>query len=272
MKLFTLIAATAAVIGTSFNLSAYATPTVSVPEFKNTTNNAWWWQGPVARDLSHALANELQSTGSIQIVERQNIKAVLSEQELTELGIVKDTAPTAAKKGQMTGAQYIVLGTVTSYDTSTEINSNGRGMSFMGFGGRKQSTTTKDYVAIDIRVVDSTTGEIIGHRTVEGKASNSSEQKSNGGSLAPLAGLAAGFIPGMGSAGYAAAGAAATFRYDNNSSNVKKTPAGKAIRAAIIEAADYVGCVLKPQGDCLSAFAIKEANRRANTSSILTLE
>ena len=251
--------------------TALAAPTVSVPEFKNTVTNAWWWQGPVARDLSHALANELQSAGGLQIVERQNIKAVLSEQELAELGIVPKSSPTAAQKGQMKGAQYIILGTVTSYDTSTDVNSSGGGMSFMGFGGRKQTTITKDYVAIDIRVVDSTTGSIVGHRTVEGRARNSSVQKNNGGSLAPVAGLAAAFIPGMGNAGYAAAGAAATFRYDNNSTQASRTPAGEAIRAAIIEASDYVSCVLTPVGNCLAEFNAKDSARRASTRNVLSL-
>ena len=141
----------------------------------------------------------------------------------------------------------------------------------MGFGGRQQKTTTKDYVAIDIRVVDSTTGEIIGHRTVEGRATNTSEQKNNGGSLAPAAGLAAAFIPGMGRGGYAATAAASTFRYDNNSSKSSRTPAGEAIRGAIIEASDYVSCVLTPVGNCMAKFSAKDNARRERTRSVLDL-
>ena len=117
---------------------AAALPTVSVPEFKNTVNQVWWWRGPVARDLSHALANELQSAGGLQIVERRNLDTVLSEQELAELGIVQKNSPTAAQKGRMKGAQYIVLGTITAYDRTTDLSSSGNGMSFMGLGGRKQ--------------------------------------------------------------------------------------------------------------------------------------
>ena len=68
-------------------------PTVSVPEFKNTvTQPTWWWQGSVAQDLAAALANELSATGDLQVVERSNLKQVLSEQELAELGIVKRAA------------------------------------------------------------------------------------------------------------------------------------------------------------------------------------
>jgi curli biogenesis system outer membrane secretion channel CsgG len=246
-------------------------PTVSVPDFKNNVTGTWWWQGPVAQDLSHALANELASTGDLKVVERRNLGQVLSEQELAELGIVRKASPTAAKKGQMTGARYIVLGTVTSYDTATDVESKGSGMSFLGFGGRKQNTVTKDYVAIDIRIVDSTTGEVVGSRTVEGRATNTVEQKSSGGSLLPAAAIIGATVP-MGNAGYAATAAAGTFSFSNNSTSASRTPAAKALRAALIEASGYVSCVLVPKGDCLAAYSAKDQQRRQNTLGTLQLE
>jgi curli biogenesis system outer membrane secretion channel CsgG len=246
-------------------------PTVSIPEFKNNVTGAWWWQGPVAQDMAHALANELQATGELKIVERQSLGQVLSEQELAALGIVKK-APTAAQKGQMTGAQYIVLGTVTSFESNTDVDSKGSGMSFMGFGGSKQVTTTKDYVSIDIRVVDSTTGEIVGARTVEGRSSNSTEQKQRSGSLLPAAGLVAGFVPGMSSAGYAATAAAGTLSFDNNSTTANRTPVVKAIRAALISASNYVSCLLVPQGDCMAELQAQDRERRTKTLGTLQLE
>jgi curli biogenesis system outer membrane secretion channel CsgG len=246
-------------------------PTVSVPDFKNNVTGTWWWQGPVAQDLSHALANELASTGDLKVVERRNLGQVLSEQELAELGIVRKASPTAAKKGQMTGARYIVLGTVTSYDTATDVESKGSGMSFLGFGGRKQNTVTKDYVAIDIRIVDSTTGEVVGSRTVEGRATNTVEQKSSGGSLLPAAAIIGATVP-MGNAGYAATAAAGTFSFSNNSTSASRTPAAKALRAALIEASGYVSCVLVPKGDCLAAYTAKDQQRRQNTLGTLQLE
>jgi curli biogenesis system outer membrane secretion channel CsgG len=221
--------------------------------------------------MAHALANELQATGELKIVERRNLGQVLSEQELAALGIVKKS-PTSAQQGQMTGAKYIVLGTVTSFESNTDVESKGGGMSFMGFGGSKQTTTTKDYVAIDIRVVDSTTGEIVGARTVEGRASNSVEQKQRSGSLLPAAGLVAGFVPGMSSAGYAATAAAGTFSFDNNSTTANRTPVAKAIRAALISASNYVSCLLSPQGDCMAAFEAQDRERRAKTLGTLQLE
>jgi curli biogenesis system outer membrane secretion channel CsgG len=249
----------------------FGTPTVSVPEFKNNVAGAWWWQGPVAQDLSQALANELAATGEIRVVERRNLNQVLSEQELAELGIVRKGSPSAAGKGQMTGARYIILGTITSYESATNVESQGGGISFLGFGGSKQNVTTKDYVAIDIRVVDSTTGEVVGSRTVEGRAANTVEQKKQGGSLLPIAGIVAGFVP-MGNAGYAATAAAATFSYSNNSTTENRTPAGKAIRAAMIEATGYVSCLLVPKGDCMTAYINKDQERREKTMGTLKLD
>jgi curli biogenesis system outer membrane secretion channel CsgG len=187
------------------------------------------------------------------------------------LGIVRKASPTAAKKGQMTGARYIVLGTVTSYDTATDVESQGSGMGFLGFGGSKQNTVTKDYVAIDIRVVDSTTGEIVGSRTVEGRASNTVEQRSSGGSLAPAAIILGATVP-MSRAGYAATAAAGTFNFSNNSTSASRTPAAKAIRAALIEASGYVSCLLVPKADCMAAYNAKDQQRRQNTLGTLKLE
>ncbi len=176
-------------------------PTVSVPDFKNTvTQQTWWWQGPVATDLAAMLSNELQATGDIQVVERNNLKAVLSEQELAELGIVRKNA-NAAQRGQMTGARYIVLGTVSSYESNVESKTSGSNFGLLGFGTNKQQAETKDYVAIDVRVVDSTTGEVVGQRTVEGRASNTAAAQENGVNLLPAAGLALFLAPNMGRTG-----------------------------------------------------------------------
>lgn len=246
-------------------------PTVSIPDFKNNVTGTWWWQGPVAQDLSHALANELAGTGDLQVVERQSLGQVLSEQELAELGIVKKSSPNAAKKGNVTGARYIVLGTISSYDTTTDVESKGGGFGFLGFGNNKQSTVTKDYVAIDVRVVDSTTGEVVGARTVEGRAANTMEQKSSGGSLLPAAALLGAFVP-MSRTGYAATGAAATLNFSNNSTTASRTPAAKAIRAALIEASNYVSCLLVPKSGCMAAIQAQDQQRRQNTLKTIDLE
>ena len=252
--------------------SSTGRPTVSVPDFKNTvTQPAWWWQGPVATDLAAALANELQSTGTLQVVERRNIGAVLSEQELAELGIVKK-GPGAAAKGRMTGARYIVLGTITSYDSSVEEKGSGSNFGLLGFGKSQQQLETKDYVAIDIRVVDSTTGEVVGSRTVEGRASNVASANQQGVSLLPAAAGALLLFPNMGRTGQVLTGAAGTLNFGSSNSQAQRTPAAKAIRAALVDAADYVSCLLTPRGNCMAKFEAQDQLRRERTRGVLQLE
>ncbi|APD49368.1 MULTISPECIES: CsgG/HfaB family protein [unclassified Synechococcus] len=247
-------------------------PTVSVPNFKNTvTQQAWWWQGPVAEDLAAMLANELAAEGDLQVVERSNLKDVLSEQELTDLGIVRQS-PNAAQRGQMTGARYIVLGTVSSYDSNVENTSSGSNFGLLGFGTKKQQVETKDYVAIDIRVVDSTTGEVVGRRTVEGRATSTAEAREQGGSLLPLAAGALLLAPNMGRTGQVLTGAAGTLNFGSNEAQSQRTPAAKAIRAALIDASDYVNCLLVPRGNCMAAFDAQDQQRRQRTRGTLQLE
>jgi len=249
-----------------------ARPTVSVPDFKNTvTPSTWWWQGPVATDLAHALANELQATGDLQVVERQNVGAVLSEQEMAELGLVRKGA-TAARKGQLTGARYIVLGTVTSFDSGVGEKGSSSNFGLLGFGNNKQQLETQDYVAIDVRVVDSTTGEVVGARTVEGRASNVAAAQQKGVSLLPAAAGALLLFPNMGRTGQVLTGAAGTLNFGNSSSEVQRTPPAKALRAALINASDYVACVLAPRGNCLARFAAQDQQRRDRTGGVLRLE
>lgn len=277
-----LLIAAGVVLGPSLALAQQAQPirrqplrpTVSVPDFKNNvTQSTWWWQGPVAQDLAAALANELQATGDLQVVERRNIKEVLSEQELADLGIVrKGPGSSAARKGQMTGARYIVLGTVTSYESNVESTASGSNFGLLGVGTANQQAETKDYVAIDIRVVDSTTGEVVGSRTVEGRASNTAEARSSGVSLLPAAALVLGLNPNIGRTGAVLTGAAGTLNFGSQKAQSQRTPAGKALRAALIDASSYVSCLLVPKSGCMAAFEAQEQQRRERTRGVLKLE
>ncbi|MEJ6657452.1 MAG: CsgG/HfaB family protein, partial [Synechococcus sp. ChSW.bin.154] len=220
-------------IGLAFvgSFASIAGPTVSVPDFKNEVGRLAWWSPRVSRQLADVLSNELSAAGGLTVVERQNVKALLSEQEMAELGIVKNNNR-AAKSGQMTGSQYVILGRVSGYENNVETKQSGSGMGFMGFGGSKTVAETKAYVSLDLRVVDTTTGEVVGFKTVEGRAKNTAKVKGSGGSLAPLAGLVGGLTGASGAGAYGLA-AAGTLSFSESSSETKKTPASKAVRAAL---------------------------------------
>jgi curli biogenesis system outer membrane secretion channel CsgG len=89
-----------------------------------------------------------------RITERAELDKVLSEQNLATSGRI-DPA-TAAEVGQITGAELIVLGSVTEFGVTT----TGGGGKVLGiFGGSAETVTAS--IAVDIRVVDAKTAEIV---------------------------------------------------------------------------------------------------------------
>ncbi|HMB56630.1 MAG TPA: CsgG/HfaB family protein [Arenimonas sp.] len=211
-------------------------PTIAVAEFKN-ESNAGWWGSSVGRDLAGMLSNELSNTGSFRVVERQKVQAVLEEQNLMASGRAK--LSDAAQMGKLAGAQYLVMGTVTSYEEDTKHNSSGLSFGGVSLGGNSQTA----YIAIDIRVVDTTTGDIAYSRTIEGT--------SKGG------GMKLGFNK---------------FGVGGDLANQENKPAGKAIRAAVVLISDYLDCVMVEQDSCRSKFDAQEQRRREHTSNSIKLD
>ena len=216
--------------------------TVAVKEITNNASGVWWWSPRVSKQLTDMLSNELKSTGNFTLVERAGLKKVLDEQELAELGITRQS--TAPKKGMVTGAKYYVLGAVSDYQQGTETKSGGGGFNIMGFGQRKSSSESKAYVALDVRVVDTTTGEIAYSRTIEGKATSKSQSKSSSGGLYGIS-------------------------FSDSQSSSSKVPASKAVRAAMIEVSEYLNCVLYLRNSCITEYDRKEQRRREATKDVL---
>ena len=245
--LMTLTIVSSSVVIVKNPVLAQTKPTISVPSFKNETN-WWWWKSSTASQLGDALSNELSATGNFKVVERQKLQSVLSEQELAEAGLVKKT--TSAKKGQLTGAQYVVLGRVTSFEEGVSKKSGGNQTSgcFMGIcaGGGEQKSEIDAYISIDLRVVDTTTGEVAYSRTIEGRATDKAQASSNS----------------IGIFG---------FQTGSNSSEEKKAPVGKALRAAIIETTEYLSCGMYKNA-CINTYQAKDTKRRQGTQDALKLD
>ncbi len=211
-------------------------PVVAVAEFKNETS-AGWWRGGVGWELSGMLSNELASSGDFKVVERAKLESVMSEQDLAASGRVR--GGTGAKMGKLTGADYLVMGTVTAYEENTASTGGGIMIKGISLGGKKSDA----YLAVDIRVVNATTGEIDFSRTVEGRASGG--------------GVSVGVFRG----GFGGA-----------LSQEKNTPAGKAIRAALVEVTDYLDCVMVKQDGCEGEYQAKESKRREKNKKSLKLD
>jgi len=211
-------------------------PSMAVLDFRNTTS-AYWWNTNVGRELGGMLTNELASGKKFQMIERQKLRSVLSEQDLAASGRVSGSK--AAKMGKMVGAQYLVTATVSAFENN--VAATGGGLSYKGvsLGGKKKSA----YIAVDLRVVDSTTGEVADTRTVEARSGG------------------IGFNVGLRRKGFGGALA-----------NEKKTPAGKAIRAVVAEIAGYLECSMVKKGSCLEKYEAKEEKRREGLRDSIKLD
>ncbi|MBK5259312.1 MAG: CsgG/HfaB family protein [Thermoanaerobaculia bacterium] len=213
-----------------------ADPAVGVAEFTNETS-AGWWSGGVGRDLAGMLSNELSNSGKFRVVERSKLDAVLGEQDLAESGRINKA--TRAKVGKVTGAKYLIFGNVSAFEENTK--GTGGGVSFRGVsvGGKKQDA----YLAIDLRVVDTTTGDVEFSRTVEARSSGG--------------GVNVGLYRGG---------------FGGNLSKHQNTPVGKAIRGVLIEAVDYLTCAMVDQGDCMDEYDAKEKSRKEKTKKSIKLD
>ncbi len=211
-------------------------PVMAVDEFKNDTSAGWWKRG-TGRDLAGMLTNELAAVGTFKMVERKKLNSVLKEQDLGASGRIRPG--TAAKIGKLTGAQYLVMATVTSYEEDT--STRGGGISFGGFsiGGNKK----KAYIAVDLRVVDTTTGDVEHTRTIEASSTSG--------------GLTLGIFKGG---------------FGGTLGGSEKTPTGKAIRACVMEITDYLACVMVDKDSCMDEYKAKERSRRKRTKGAIDLQ
>ena len=272
MKRFTAGVALLGSILLGSQAAVMASPTVSVPDFKNKAGRLPWWSDQTSRQLADVLSNELSNVG-VKVVERSNLNAVLSEQELSELGIVRKNPRNnnTAQKGQMRGAQFIILGGITAYDEGVETQSAGKNQEFMGFGGSTATAESKAYVALDLRIVNSTTGEIVGSRSIEGRATSTFQQKSKKRDFSKLTGFVKNNL-GVSEQAGTFLDIAGTYKSEDSSVQTNKAPKAKAIRAALISAADYVNCTLVVRGSCLAEYERQEAERRSRALNLLQFD
>jgi curli biogenesis system outer membrane secretion channel CsgG len=213
-------------------------PRLGVLRFTNSTS-AGWWSGSTGRDLQDMLAAELVAMKSFSVLERKELDAVLGEQNLGASGRIDPKFK--AKMGKIKGAKYLVAATVSSFESDTSGTDGGITIKGISVGGKRE----RAYMAVDLKVIDVETGEIVDARTVEATA------KSGGLGL----GLSRGSFSG-------------------NLGNYSKTPTGKAIRGCILEIADYLECSLVKGKDdgCMQAFDAKESKRRNKTKGSIDLE
>jgi len=118
--------------------------------------------------LREMLLTSLFNTNRFIVLERQAVQDVMLEQDLGASGRVKRA--TAAPIGQLEGAELLVYGVVTEF--RGDASGIGIGISMPNIPVRVGGGMKNAQMAIDLRVVDTTTGRIVFAARVEGKASD----------------------------------------------------------------------------------------------------
>jgi curli biogenesis system outer membrane secretion channel CsgG len=106
-----------------------------------------------SKGVSDILVNRLVKDGNFSVIERSQIDAILREQNFGASGRVD--AGTAAQIGKTLGVEAVIIGSVTQFDLQQRRSGGG----FLGLGAA--STDTDAYVKLNIRVVNTTTSEIL---------------------------------------------------------------------------------------------------------------
>jgi curli biogenesis system outer membrane secretion channel CsgG len=211
---------------------------IGVLRFTNQTA-AGWWNSQVASELSDMLASELVSTNSFSVLERKEIDAVLNEQDLSASGRVSNKTKVQMKK--LKGAQYLIAGSVSAYEEDVAGQKGGVRFKGLSLGGGKN----KAYIAVDMKVIDTETGEIVDARTIEANAKGS------------------------------ALGAGLSLRnFSVGGESYKKTPTGKAIRACIVYICEYLECsmVKGKDDDCMEKWNEMDSKRKEKTKDSISLD
>ncbi|MCK4802340.1 hypothetical protein KAS33_01580 [bacterium] len=120
----------------------------------------------IGSGMAEMLITALHKTGKFVVVERKAIRDIIKEQDLGGRGRVRKE--TAARIGDILGAQLLVRGAVTEFEE--KVSRGGVGGVLLKKKTGAGLTTTTAYVACDIRMYDATTGIILEATTKEAKA------------------------------------------------------------------------------------------------------
>jgi curli biogenesis system outer membrane secretion channel CsgG len=133
-----------------------AKPRIAVLSFSNNSTFTYWGDnlGAAAAD---ELTTELVKSGRFTVVERSQVNAILEEQHFGLSGAVSPA--TAAEIGKILGVQAMLTGSITQFSVDRKSG---------GIGAFRASYTEAES-KMDIRLVSTTTAEILAVAEGEGK-------------------------------------------------------------------------------------------------------
>lgn len=144
-----------------FTANAQLKKRVAVSRFEDRAGTGYNHLGEGVADM---LVTALVKSNKFSVLERQELEKVIAEQRLGESGLV--TPETAPKLGKLLGVELMVVGSVSEFGTKEKKVSGG--LSFIS-GGIKTKTSR---AVVDIRLINTVTGEIVAAEKEEGEESS----------------------------------------------------------------------------------------------------
>ena len=151
---------------------------IGVVDFE--TQNGVSISSDVAANLAPMLESTLFATGRFVIVERGNLASVTKEQDLQSGGRAAK-ASDVAQTGKIRSARYLATGVITEASSSTSGDGGGLNISGIHLGG----SSSKASVVVVVKLIDTTTSEVVANERIRGEAGHSSMNigySGNGGS------------------------------------------------------------------------------------------
>jgi len=194
-------------------------PTVAILDLDFGSVQQWWsgnWD--IGKGVADLVVDELVNDGSYRVIERKRLDAVLAEQNFSNSERADPSAASVAKIGKALGVKYLVVGSITKFGTENRnLGVGGGGLGRGRFGlGRVGTSKGKATVAITLRMVDASTGEIMASAKGEAESSRS------------------GLLLGGGAGGGGGAGFGGV---EMGSSDFRETVLGEATEKAVAEVA-----------------------------------
>ncbi len=139
-------------------------PIVAVSRFDNRSSYGSGADYSLSNALTDQLTDALVQTDAFIVLERQVLQDVLAEQGFANSERVSQSQ--SARIGQLTGAQVLIMGTVTDFEQTEGRRGGGLRVGGVRLGGNRQQA----HVGLIIRLVDTNTGQVLASQRVSGEA------------------------------------------------------------------------------------------------------
>ena len=142
--------------------SASPRKTIAVSKFDN--KSGWCGSWKLGWGMQEMMATSLVKTGKFTVLERQDLESIMAEQDLGASG--RTGKGSAAAIGKLGKAQILISGAITEFTEKKA--GEGAGIGYKGF--RIGGSHEKAHVGLNVRIYDTTSGEVLDSIRVVGEA------------------------------------------------------------------------------------------------------